>query len=455
MSSPAEKAEAAAAAAAAAKARLEEFYQRVAEKGPAASVLAFNAAVAADLEATSMAEMARRCVTEATEPTGAPPGEEVPRFAITPAAKVKRRQLLSESSTITQLLVGNAIGDAFGYGIEMQDAYWIRANVSVEAEKWHVQPYRPSWWDDKLLGCYSDDCEMTVGLMKGLMRYGRSIDAEQMLAVWKEEWDMSAQRPPPANAGICTPEGTKRSGHGGIQSFWDGKESLDSLRTAASLKTDPGNAPPMRSMPLAFLPKEELERLCAVNADATHPHPKARAASFVVAAAAQWLVVRKGDQRQVLTVALEELKASGLRDSATEDYLDAVDKLPDWHEYGERLESMPVDIHNRLCGPQPMRTTPPRNGLGSDAMRTAGAVLYVLKWHRGPADALGAAVYVGGDVDSTAALVLGMVGGSVGLKFGEPGGIPWFYLEEAEGIEYLVTEAHAFEAWLAVEKLAP
>ena len=84
-------------------------------------------------------------------------------------------------------------------------------------------------------------------------------------------------------------------------------------------------------------------------------------------------------------------------------------------------------------------------------MRTAGVVLYLLTHQRGPLDVLRASVDLGGDVDSVAALCLGLVGGSQGLRFGEAGGLPWALLEELEGVEYLVSSARGFEAWAHAE----
>ena len=43
------------------------------------------------------------------------------------------------------------------------------------------------------------------------------------------------------------------------------------------------------------------------------------------------------------------------------------------------------------------------------------------------------------------------MGGSEGLRFGEPGGIPWALLEGLEGVEYLVHTAESFGAWARAE----
>jgi len=95
-------------------------------------------------------------------------------------------------------------------------------------------------------------------------------------------------------------------------------------------------------------------------------------------------------------------------------------------------------------------------GLNADSMRTLGCVLYLLKHHTEgqPMQILLRSVYVGGDVDSLAALCLAMVGARDGLRFGENGGIPLFMLEELEAVEYLTGLAGDFGRWAESIKAA-
>lgn len=383
-------------------------------------------------------------------------GLTIPQFAPTERAKAARRKLLLEAkdSAAVQLLIGDAIGDAFGFGIEMQDAGWIRKKVT----KFDAFPDNPVLIDafkvNNERGFYSDDAEQTVGLMKALCDHGVDVDKDKMLEAWHEEWEIAKRRPEPAVPG------GERQGHGSIKYFWRGKSTLDEVRKRQAEKVDPGNAPPMRALPLGFVASvADRERLCAANADSTHPHPRARAAAFLIASACHHLVVQKNDPSDVLTAALRELEKSSLRDDATIAHLRELIKLPDYHDYGWRFEAMPPEVHSLLCGPQPCPHTLSipvgdigdygrglrMHGIYTDSMRTAGAVLYLLSHHRGALDVLRASVDLGGDVDSIAALCLGMVGGSMGLKFGEAGGLPWALLEELEGVEYLVNTARAFE----------
>lgn len=111
--------------------------------------------------------------------------EAVPQF-VGPKLRACRRQLLADAHPIVQMMVGDAIGDAVGFGkracrhlrtaphliisagIEMRDALWIRQNVNLDAG-WPASPPEmedPKYAVNNIRGMYSDDAEMTVGLMK-------------------------------------------------------------------------------------------------------------------------------------------------------------------------------------------------------------------------------------------------------------------------------------------------
>lgn len=54
-------------------------------------------------------------------------------------------------------------------------------------------------------------------------------------------------------------------------------------------------------------------------------------------------------------------------------------------------------------------------------------------------------IWIGGDVDSIAALVLGLYGGFKGsLGFGEKGGLPAFLFEKVEGLEQALSLGKQF-----------
>ena len=330
----------------------------------------------------------------------------VPRFAAAAHRPARRRLWESEKhSPVVRLLIGDAIGDAFGFGIEMQDAYWIRKMVT-HFDRWPHNPVLAARFrHNNVRGFYSDDAEMTAGLMKALVQHGAVADREQMLSAWHDEWELAKTRPPPAV------RGGERQGHGGIGYVWRGDSSLEEMRAKQAARVDPGNAPPMRALPLGFVADPAVrERLALENADATHPHPKARAASLLVGFACRFLVVEGGSATELLRAAVAHLEGSPLAEPETIAHLRALDGLPDFHTYGTRYSGMPRDVHALLCGPQPCPFTTkvpagadgrqPMEGLYTDSMRTLGCVLYILKHQTGPLDALTASIDLGGDVDS-------------------------------------------------------
>mmetsp|Transcript_14146 Transcript_14146/g.45705 ORF Transcript_14146/g.45705 Transcript_14146/m.45705 type:complete len:164 (-) Transcript_14146:636-1127(-) len=139
----------------------------------------------------------------------------VPQFAATAEAKAERRRLFereASASKFVELLIGDAIGDAFGFGVEMQDAFWIRQAV-VDFTVWPSNPVLyEEFRENNVRGFYSDDAEMTVGLMKALVKEGASgLDAEGMLRAWKAEWDLANCRPPPAVPGAGHPRARRRA----------------------------------------------------------------------------------------------------------------------------------------------------------------------------------------------------------------------------------------------------
>ena len=72
-------------------------------------------------------------------------------------------------------------------------------------------------------------------------------------------------------------------------------------------------------------------------------------------------------------------------------------------------------------------------------MRTAGTVLYIVKHAKNANDALRLSIDMGGDIDSLAAIAVGLVGGRVGL-----GSLPPFLLEGLEDRERIRALARGF-----------
>ena len=68
---------------------------------------------------------------------------DVPRFAAAAHRPARRRLWESERhSPVVRMAIANAIGDAFGFGIEMQDAHWIRRAIT-HFDRWPHNPGEP------------------------------------------------------------------------------------------------------------------------------------------------------------------------------------------------------------------------------------------------------------------------------------------------------------------------
>jgi len=136
------------------------------------------------------------------------------------------------------------------------------------------------------------------------------------------------------------------------------------------------------------------------------------------------------------------------------EYLQLVDSLEDYHL--SKDQQLPIKL---LCGSdEPIgwaskRKGKPIRGLDSDSMRTVGCVLYLAKYHVSLLDSLLSSCRIGGDVDSIAAVLMGLMCARYGLVFSpaksgsaviQNNASPDFFVYELEGIEYILTVAEAF-----------
>ncbi|MBU1202049.1 MAG: ADP-ribosylglycohydrolase family protein [Nanoarchaeota archaeon] len=315
---------------------------------------------------------------------------------------------------IKNTLLGIAIGDSYGFGLEFSSRDWILQNVDFSH---FVNNLKSKWAENYKEGRYTDDTEMTIGLMNAMMDK-RVFSEELLLEHWKAEYDW-----------FYEDKNILRPGHGSIKEYYNKEASIEDIRKLQGSKQYPGNAPPMRAVPLGFA-GEKLEEYAIINADATHPHPKARAASIIVARAAKYILVKNGDKKDLIKYCGEFIKEI---DAETYQYLKAIDSLK-----GELTEK----DYELLCGPQPISNFPIKNlyGLATDAMRTAGAALHTIKYAENPFDALKRSIQYGGDVDSLAAITVGITAGRDGLE-----SIPQYMQDKIEDKNRLERIAEDFE----------
>jgi len=328
---------------------------------------------------------------------------------------------------IENLLLGIAIGDAVGAGVEFQDRHWIRSHVDLtrfvnaraeitvppEQKALFTENYQP--WD------YTDDTEMTIGLIKALCAE-EPFSEDLLIQKWKEEYEL----------GIAN-KGHGRNGHGSMGWYYRAEKTIEEIRNFQRNRANPGNAPAMRAVPLGLLPPLSINEYAAINANATHPNSNAILSSQCIAWATHFFLVEKGEAKDLIEYCARQMELN-------EEYLiyfEQISLLPTYDEL------TPSDFR-RLCGPQPIEAPyflAGIHGVPSDSKYTAGAVLYVLQQSEDALQALRKSLYLGGDVDSVAAITTGIMAARWGLD-----SIPSFMLDRVEGRAYLREIALLFQA---------
>ena len=328
---------------------------------------------------------------------------------------------------IENLLLGIAIGDAVGAGVEFQDRHWIRSHVDltrfVNARAQIAVPpgqkilftenYQP--WD------YTDDTEMTIGVMKALCAT-EPFSEDLLIQKWKEEYELGIAK-----------KGHGRNGHGSMGWYYRAEKTIEEIRDFQRNRANPGNAPAMRAVPLGLLPQSSINEYAAINANATHPNINAVLSSQCIAWATHFFLVEKGEPKDVIEYCARQIELN-------EEYLiyfEQISLLPNYDEL------TPSDFA-RLCGPQPIEAPyflAGIHGVPSDSKYTTGAVLYVLQQSEDALDALRHSLYLGGDVDSVASITTGIMAARRGVD-----SLPSFMLDQVEGMAYLGEIALWFEA---------
>jgi ADP-ribosylglycohydrolase len=321
-----------------------------------------------------------------------------------------------EKKKVENMVLGIAIGDAFGLGIEFMNKDWIKKNIDFTK---FVNMREGKYNENYELGYYSDDTEQSIGLIKALIS-GKAFNEELLISEWKKEWERSTKE-----------RGFPRQGYSTNTQRWlDEEISVEELR-ASQNKENPGCAPPMRAIPLGLISSELLDKYAIINADASNNLPKAEAGSTMVARASEYMIVKEGNPKEIIKYCIKFIK-----DEDSIKYLQEVDKLP------SELNDSEFEI---LCGPQPIPRFKHREviGMPCSAMRVGGCALYVVKHAKDTFDGLKKAIKLGGDIDTIASICTGILAGRYGLE-----SVPKFMIEKTEGKEMLKKVAGKFTDYL-------
>jgi ADP-ribosyl-[dinitrogen reductase] hydrolase len=177
----------------------------------------------------------------------------------------------------------------------------------------------------------------------------------------------------------------------------------------------------MRALPIGWvLPHDQAERRRQVTiamSRATHADPAALVAASVIAACASW--------------ALESASPSMLLEAATEEAREAAREAATEARLAEMLTQVSAGTWQS-----------PANGISLDPYETVAAVLRSVTQATSLRSALVSAVQLGGDTDTVAALVGGLMGGKLTAEQVRAE-LPWHHLVFLPEPESAITETAA------------
>lgn len=329
--------------------------------------------------------------------------------------------------TLQNIFLGIAIGDAFGAGLEFQDRNWIKKNIDftrfINRRQFINHNDIELFVKDYVEWQYTDDTEMTIGVVKALIT-NANFDKDFLVESIKSEYQCGYEK-----------KGYYRNGHGALRWYFNGEKSLDEIRSFQKGRKYPGNAPVVRAIPFGFIHESKINAYAEINAMSTHPNNRAVEASIVIARVTKAVILDKIELNTIIRYCSKYVK-----DSEFLELLNAADFLPE----PNKLEEKDYLI---LCGTQPLQDfIPGLNGLPSCAMHTAISIVYILKHSTSTFEGLKHSINIGGDVDSLASVVTGILAGKFGLT-----DIPDYMKEHVEGVSYLRDLAISFYKFILQE----
>lgn len=288
------------------------------------------------------------------------------------------------------MLLGIAIGDAFGAGYEMQSRNDIRKNFDFS--KYRVRPKWRVWRPGT--GRYTDDTQMSLAIAELLL--SEELFTVHTLADFFVESFRRDPRP-----------GYSKGFQKILEQVRSGRELIAALNPNSTR-----NGAAMRAVPIGTVRDIDMVIQHAVtNAKVTHDTPSGIASSVCVAAAAHYFLWDIGDPSGVFDYCI---RACQKFDPISTRHFEAISRMQ---------EEDPL----LLFGKEKINF-----GVPVDAMRTAGAVLYLIsRFSDDPTTTLQKAVLLGGDTDSVAAVALGIVASRAGLEM-----LPDFLLSGLENGPY-------------------
>lgn len=229
------------------------------------------------------------------------------------------------------MLLGIAIGDAFGAGYEMKPRYRILKHFNIDKYT-RKNPYKK--------GKYTDDAQMSIAVTELLLSNDK-FNIENLAQKFVEVYHRDAH------------SGYSSATKNALKNSKNGKDFLSRLK-----RDSIRNGACMRAVPIGVLPKvKDVVKYAIINAETTHNSPKGITSSVCIASASHYFYYNLGKPEGVFDFCINA--CTGL-DKESLDYFKEVKTMKYFEPrivFGKENEKF---------------------GVPCDGMRTAGAVLYIL-----------------------------------------------------------------------------
>jgi ADP-ribosyl-[dinitrogen reductase] hydrolase len=268
------------------------------------------------------------------------------------------------------MLLGVAIGDAFAYPYEFasKEIEWFEKNLDMTKYCVHPKPE----FGHQILGLYTDDTQMSIAVTELLISSGKE-NGDKFTKENLADYFVKTFKRDSIN-------GYARGFQNFLKSVNDGQEFLQKIKP-----TSTRNGAAMRSVPLGVVADlDMLVDYAQINASTTHDTPKGHASSVAVALLSHM-----------------QFYHVDLKDVDFFDRILAIDKRTAVHL---RTVSRMNGYDQRIINGRRYKD----RGIPCDAMRTTGAVFYLLNYFHEPSSVLEEAIKLGGDTDSVASIGLGL-----------------------------------------------
>ena len=287
------------------------------------------------------------------------------------------------SNNLSAALMGIGLGDAVGAGYE----YKSTAEVHAFASTWKellAQPYHDHGLGKIRGGEYTDDTQMSIGVIHALMKHqGRTPDVNAFADAFADAYNENP-----------------RSGYSEfLQQALDDAHNGADLRARINATASIKNGAAMRAVPIGALPdKAQVIRVASANAQVTHNNPRGIASSVAVALAAHYFFYGLGDPDGVFEYCINEIEPICGRSAC----------------HFRNISMLDSACMRLLCGDK--EYWPTEKGIPGCGMRTVGAVLFLInRYPDSAARVMAEAILLGGDTDSVAAIATGIIAGRVGI----------------------------------------